>query len=114
MDPDVIWKVESPLYSLPENGVHWFEPYVSHHHDVLRMQSTETDPCLLFRFKEKEKLDGLVCSQVDDSIGAGSEHFLKEEDKASKAFKSKGLPSKTSSTLRELFGSWWAITMFKN
>ncbi len=69
----------------PTSGVHWFETYVSHHHDVLRMKSTETDPCLLFRFNEKDKLDGLVCLQVDGSIGAGSENFHTEEDKASKA-----------------------------
>ncbi len=79
-----------PLYGLPESGVHWFETYVSHLHDMIRMKSTETDPCLLFRLNKKDKLDGPVCLQVDDSIGAGSEHFLTEEDKASQAFKSRG------------------------
>ncbi len=57
---------------------------------MLRMKSTETDPCLLFRFNENGQTRRLVCLQVDDSIRAGSEHFLAEEDKASQAFKSKG------------------------
>ncbi len=87
MYPGIIWKVPRPLYCLPESGVHWFETYVSHHHDFIRMESTEA---LLFRFNEEDKLDGLVCLQVDASIGTGSEEFLTEEDKASKAFKSKG------------------------
>ncbi len=87
MDADILFESRTPL---PESGVHWFETYVSSRNDVLRMKSAGTDPCLLFCFNEKETLDGLVCLYVDDSFGAGSEHFLTEEDKASKAFTSKG------------------------
>ncbi len=57
---------------------------------MLRIKTTEADPCLLFRFNEKNTLDGLVCLQVDDSIGSSLEHFHTQEDKASQAFKSKG------------------------
>jgi hypothetical protein len=41
-------------------------------------------------------LDGLLCMQVDDTIGTGSEQFLEDEDKHSAAF-----PSKSRAFIRE-------------
>ena len=89
LDSDILWKVIRPLYGLPESGVIWFETYVGHHHDKLGMKSAEVDPCFLYRKDENRCVDGLVCLQVDDSIGAGTEEFLQEEADASKRFKTR-------------------------
>ena len=86
---DILWKVIRPLYGLPESGLIWFETYVGHHHDELRMKSTEADPCFMYRKGKDESIDGLVCLQVDDSIGAGTPKFLQEESDASKSFKTR-------------------------
>ena len=89
LERDILWKVIRPLYGLPESGLIWFETYIGHHHDELRMKSTEVDPCFMYRKGKNESLDGLVCLQVDDSIGAGTPKFLQEEADASKSFKTR-------------------------
>ena len=89
LDPDVLWKVLRSLYGLPESGYIWFETYLGHHHGRLRMKSTAMDPCLLYRKTQDGSVDGLVCLQVDDSIGAGSQEFLREEAEAAKRFKTR-------------------------
>ncbi len=73
--------------------MYWFETYITHHRNVLKMSSAEVDPCLLYRLDDAGELDGIVCFQVDDSIGAGSHEFLQQEEEASKAFTSKGKSS---------------------
>lgn len=90
LDSDILWFVERPLYGLPESGVCWYNTYSGHHRDVLNMKSTATDPCFLYRHNKNEDLDGMVCLQVDDSIGSGSSEFLEQEEKESKIFNSKG------------------------
>ena len=89
LSPDIMWKVIRPLYGLPESGVIWFETYIAHHHDKLKMKSSEVDPCLLYRKDKNSQVDGLICLQVDDSIGAGTQKFIDEETKASKCFKTR-------------------------
>ncbi len=81
VDKNILWLVRRPLYGLPESGLLWFKTYVAHHKDVLRMRGLETDPCLLYRHDSDGNLDGLVCLQVDDSVGAGSGMFLREEER---------------------------------
>lgn len=88
-DEDILWKVERPLYGLPESGMLWFETYIGHHHNILNMESTETDPCLLFRRNEDGDLEGIICLQVDDSIGGGTVAFLKDENENSKVFRTR-------------------------
>ncbi len=68
MDPDIIWLVLLPLYGLPESGVYWFETYITHHRDVLKMSSAEVDPCLLYRLDVQENSTASFVSKVDDSI----------------------------------------------
>ena len=53
------------------------------------MKSVETDPYFLYRKDESSDLQGPVCLQVDDSIGAGTAGFLLEEAKASRRFKTR-------------------------
>ena len=89
LDSDILWIVRRPLYGLPESGLLWFETYVSHHHNVLRMRSIETDPCLLYRRSNSGGLEAIVCLQVDDSIGAGRKTFLDEEEIAARRFPAK-------------------------
>ncbi len=47
------------------------------------MRSSNIETCFLFRKNKSGELDGLVCLQVNDSIGAGSESFLYYEDDTS-------------------------------
>ncbi len=87
VDENILWLVRRPLYGLSESGLLWFETYGAHHKDVLRMRGMETDPFLLYRHDSDVNLDGLVCLQVDDSVGGGSGMFLREEERGSKNFK---------------------------
>jgi len=89
MNPDIVWEVQKPLYGLPESGVHWFECYVGHHEGKLGMIRTEVDPCLLYK-KDKDRLVSLCCLQVDDTLVAGTEKFVSEENEACRIFESKG------------------------
>ncbi len=53
------------------------------------MLSTEVDPCLLYRHNSKNSSEGLICLQVDDSIGARTKKFLVEENVAARKSNSK-------------------------
>lgn len=49
------------------------------------MERARVDPCVLVK-RNGLKLGGLILLQVDDSLGLGSDSFLKEEEHASKIF----------------------------
>lgn len=83
-----VLKVVKPLYGIPESGLHWYLTYMEHHTDRLGMSRSRADPCLLFRH-DFDRLSAMVILQVDDSLIAGSQIFLTDEDSASKAFLSK-------------------------
>ena len=80
--------VKKPLYGIPESGLHWFLTYQSHHKQMLHMEETHGDKCILYRLKNN-LLDGLTILQVDDSFGHGSKEFLDDEERESHKFKCK-------------------------
>ena len=53
------------------------------------MSRARSDPCVLIRRSKGGELDGLILLQVDDSLGLGSDAFMREEEQASKAFRCK-------------------------
>ena len=52
------------------------------------MTATKGDPCLLYR-RNKNEVEGITILHVDDSLGLGTESFLREERKASEEFEFK-------------------------
>ena len=85
-----MWKVEKPIYGLPESGVQLFGTYAQHNVKKLGMTATEVEQCLLYRSDKQGNLDGISCLQVDDTITAGSSNFCEDGEEASKSFKSTG------------------------
>lgn len=75
IDENILWELERSLHGLPESDKLWFERYISHYQDTPKLTSSEIDPCLLYRHKHGVELDGMVCLQVDDTIGAWSPDF---------------------------------------
>ena len=65
----------SPLYGIPEAGMHWFNTYHNHHIDKLGMVSSTYDPCLMFN------TDGtaIIGLQTDDSLIVATPTFMKKE-----------------------------------
>jgi ribonuclease HI len=85
---DEILLVRKPLYGLPEAGVHWFATYSAHHIKHLGMKQSPADPCLFYKASASPKpsLEGISCLQVDDSLSAGRNAFVAEEEKHSRRF----------------------------
>ena len=76
---NVLWLVTRPLCGLPEAPNLCFENYTNRYPNRLRMKSVYVDPCLLYQHDDDCNLNGVVCVQVEDSSGAGSEKDLKDE-----------------------------------
>jgi hypothetical protein len=88
VEPGVLWKLEKPLYGLPEAGRYWNETYGAFHETELRMTRSKTDACLFCREETTGQRSAIVI-QVDDSCGTGPCTFLGEEETASASFPSK-------------------------
>jgi len=84
-----VLKVLKPLYGMPESPMHWFKTYIDYHNSDMNMKPIELDPCLLYQ-KKSNKLCALLGLQVDDTLYAGTDEFMKEELKLSETFPSKG------------------------
>src|SRR5438045_9504353 len=44
----MILQVVSPLYGMPEAGMHWYKTYHDHHLNSLQMTHSKYHPCMLF------------------------------------------------------------------
>lgn len=88
LSPDTVLKVVRPLYGIPESGLHWYLTYLENHVDNLGMNRTKADPCVTWKSKGN-CIQGLIVLQVDESLGMGTQGFLKEEEEGSMRFKSK-------------------------
>lgn len=67
---------------MPESQMHSFKTYSDYRKRTLSILQTTQDPCLLFRRDENE-LEGLVCTQADDTRWAGASNRHKEEENGS-------------------------------
>jgi len=88
----MILLAKKPLYGIPESGLHWFITYRDHHVGKLRMKTSKTDHCILYRRTPSDtgiRIPAITILQVDDSFGVGNEQFLAEEETYSHVFKTK-------------------------
>ena len=82
LKPGTILQVISPLYSMPEAGMHWYKTYHNHHLNNLEMIPSTFDPCLLFN----KHATAIIGMQTDDTlISATNEFMIKEEEELQKA-----------------------------
>lgn len=88
--PDELWRLCRPLYGLPEAGAMWYSTFARYHRNSLHMHHTATDPAVLVRHDKHGNLDGMSVIQVDDTLIMGTPLFVKDEERESVAFPSKG------------------------
>lgn len=84
-----------PLHGIPKSVLHWYLTYLAHHLKVIYLQRARSDRCVLIREK-REKINGLILLQVDDSLDRGTNGYLQDEKRASKVLRSRPRVSITS------------------
>lgn len=91
---DALLQIQKPLYGIPEAGNHWFKTYHQHHTQALGLNSSPSDPCLLFNEQ------GITGLQTDDTLFAGDNDYIKREDFELKkaSFTAKAVSELTEST----------------
>lgn len=106
LPPGCVLEVVKTLYGIPESGLHCYLTYLAHHLDTLKMRRPLSYPLVLILYHKEdatESPDGIILQQVDDSLGFGTQAFLEEEERASRAFRCKPRTplssEKTSSTV---------------
>lgn len=95
-----VLKVVRPLYGIPESGMNWDLTYIDHHLGHLGMERPTVDSCLLYK-RSDTRLQGLIILQVDDSLGIGSDKFLREQEAEFKKSELKKFISKPTATLSD-------------
>lgn len=88
--PDELWRLKRPLYGLPEAGAMWYATFARYHRNELGMRHTATDPAVFVRHSSNGDFEGMSVLQVDDTLITGTDSFLADEERESKAFPSKG------------------------
>lgn len=103
--PDILFRVNCPLYGIPEARNHWFFTYHNYHMRTMNMSPSILDPCFLYtkegmsiKFRSKTATRGTVCLQTDDTAYAGNEAFQKLEENARRCFDSKEVELLTPNT----------------
>lgn len=76
MDEGSILRIVKPLYGIPEAGNHWFNTYHNHHINLLSMNQSTYDPCLLFTTSNGF---GVVGLQTDDTLILADKTFAHSE-----------------------------------
>lgn len=91
-----LFRVNRPLYGIPEAGIHWFYTYHRYHMNKLNMRPSIYDMCLLYTkgcfsisSKSENTPRGIVCLQTDDTAYIGNQAFVEKEEKMRKQFDSK-------------------------
>lgn len=72
--------VVSPLYGIPERGLHWYLTYLDHHLHTPGMKKTRMNPCLPNKRYGSGAFIGMVILQVDDTFSIGTKSFMGEEE----------------------------------
>lgn len=92
----VLFRIQKPLYGIPEAGVHWFTTYHRYHRNRLHMTSSPFEMCFMFTkaaFQHDASHDshprGSVCLQTDDTAYLGNEAFIVKEGRRRTQFQSK-------------------------
>lgn len=92
---ETFFRVNSPLYGIPEAVLHWYYTYHKYHVNNLKMKPSIYDTCLLYterslakNSKKQSMQRGMVCLQTDDTEYAGNDAFIKLKDSAKKMFQS--------------------------
>lgn len=75
-----VMTVIKPLYGIAEAGAYWWSTYFKHHTDVLQMQTSTYDPCLLIS-KPRATGFGIVGMQTDDTLGLSDRAFADNDAK---------------------------------
>ena len=88
LSDEMVLKIQTPLYGLPEAGLHWFTTYLKHFREKLGMVSAKHDYCLLFTPDISNRTQcGISCLQTDDTLILANNEFIKLEEKHSTTFK---------------------------
>lgn len=94
--PDVLFRVNRPLYGIPEAGIHWYKTYHTYHKHDLKMSPSVYDPCLLstkaslaITSGSRSTPRGIVCLKTDDTAYIGNKAFFKLEEQKHTKFDSK-------------------------
>ena len=75
----MLLKLLKPLYGLNESGDSWFDKNTNFLKQDLGFKSTAGDVSFFYRHEDKD-LQGLLAVYVGDSLGAGTDEFLKITD----------------------------------
>lgn len=81
-------KLLKPLYGLSESGDYWHETFFKHVHEDFAMTPTAGDLSFFFKIV-RGKLQGMIETHVDDTIGAGTGRFADESRITERQFESK-------------------------
>jgi Reverse transcriptase (RNA-dependent DNA polymerase) len=104
LQSDVVWRVKSALYGLPEATGQWFATYQPHHTDKEHLARTAslTDPCLFIKGNATTSPAnlGVIALQVDDTLVTGSAPFQALEESKSKCFL--GIPAQLLGTNKNI------------
>ena len=74
-----------PIYGLTDSPGYWWQAFKKYHTEDLSFMQSVLDPCLFYR-KDKNQLQGIVGTLVDDTLAAGNEEFSLEEENRSHLF----------------------------
>lgn len=80
-----VFKVEKPLYGIPEFGLRWYLTYLLHHLVRLGMKRSTAEPCILHKHDGNRPI-GVIALQVNDSFGIGTSDLLRLENDEAKIF----------------------------
>lgn len=93
---EIIFRVNCPLYGIPESDIHWVYKYHSYHQQKLKMKPSVYDPCFLLikhsltiSAEKKSNPRGIVCLETDDTAYVGNDAFFQLESVEKRAFDSK-------------------------
>lgn len=110
--PNSILKAIKPQYGLPESPGYWWQTFRRWHEIDLKMKSSALDPCLFYKHIDG-KLEGIQVTQVDDTVGTGTERFSKLEIEKSSKFECKprteSFPMKFNGMILEKSGNGYVI-----
>jgi hypothetical protein len=71
------------MYGVPESGNHWYDTYIRHLLEKLKLQQSTYDPCLMYTHKgitDRSDYRGVVALQVDDSLFIRDKELIETED----------------------------------
>jgi Reverse transcriptase (RNA-dependent DNA polymerase) len=103
-------ELKKAMYGNIDSPLRWMKTFTGYLKINLKLQQSETDPCILFKHDKKGKLVLVIAVYVDDTLCAGTEDTLKWMYKKMK----ERLNIEELGDLKKLLGIWWTWHKDKN